>query len=258
MIQPLIPYALAGTIWYQGESNSSAAQQYKTTFPMMIKDWRQRWGQGDFPFYYCQLANIDDYAKVPGDSQWAELREAQTSALALPNTGQAILIDIGEHMHAAVHPTDKVDVGNRLALIALAKTYGKQVSYSGPMFDSMTVEGDKIRLKFKYTDGGLVAKPIPATYQPLSSNPATKPLVRNVPDSQLEGFAICGDDHKWQWANATIDGTDVVVSAAAVPKPIAVRYDWADDPICNLYNGAGLPACPFRTDDFPGISVDKY
>ena len=258
MIQPLIPYALAGTIWYQGESNSGGALQYKTTFPMMINDWRQRWGQGDFPFYFCQLANIDDFQRTPGDDKLAELREAQTSALALPNTGQAILIDIGEHFHAAVHPTDKVDVGNRLALIALAKTYGKQVSYSGPMYDSMTLEGDKIRLKFKGTDGGLVAKPFPATYQSLSSAPDTKPMVRNVPDSQLEGFAVCGDDHKWQWANATIDGTDVVVSSASVPKPVAVRYAWGDDPICNLYNGAGLPACPFRTDDFPGISVEKY
>jgi sialate O-acetylesterase len=258
MINPLIPYALAGTIWYQGESNSGGGLQYRTSFPMMIKDWRQRWGQGDFPFYFCQLANIEDYQRIPGDSKLAELREAQTMTLSLPNTGQAILIDIGESTHAAVHPTDKLDVGNRLALIALAKTYGKQIAYSGPMYDSMAVEGDKIRIKFKFTDGGLVAKPIPATYQPLSSKPDTKPLARNVPDSQLEGFAICGDDHKWTWANASIDGTDVVVSSAQVPKPVAVRYAWADNPLCNLYNGAGLPACPFRTDSFPGISLDKY
>jgi sialate O-acetylesterase len=225
---------------------------------MLIKDWRQRWGEGDFPFYFCQLANIEDYQRTPGDSKWAELREAQTMTLALPNTGQAILIDIGESTHAAVHPTDKVDVGNRLALIALAKTYGKPIPYSGPMYDSMAVEADKIRIKFKFTDGGLVAKPIPATYQPLSSKPDTKPLARNVPDSQLEGFAICGDDHKWTWANASIDGTDVIVSSAQVPKPVAVRYAWAENPLCNLYNGAGLPACPFRTDSFTGISLDKY
>jgi sialate O-acetylesterase len=228
---------------------------------MMIKDWRQRWGQGDFPFYYCQLANIDEYQRTPIDSKWAELREAQTSVLALPNTGQAILIDIGESTHAAVHPTDKLDVGNRLALIALAKTYGKPIAYSGPVFDSMQIVADKVHIKFKHTDGidgGLVAKPIPATYQPLSSKPDTKPMVRNVPDSQLEGFALCGDDHKWVWAQAQIEGNEVVVSSAQVPKPVAVRYAWAENPICNLYNGAGLPTCPFRTDHFPGISVDRY
>lgn len=258
MIHPLIPYSIAGAIWYQGEANAGRAFQYRTAFPLMITDWRKQWGQGDFPFYFCQLANYQAHAPVPKDSAWAELREAQTMTLTLPNTGQAILIDTGDE--SDIHPRNKKDPGERLALHALAKTYGKQIPYSGPMYDSNQIEGDKIRVKFKNTDGGLVAKPLPATYVPRSYEPEkTAPLVRNTPESEVEGFAICGEDHKWVWANAKIDGNDILVSAPSVTKPVAVRYAWADNPFCNLYNGAGLPACPFRTDSFPGVTEkSKY
>jgi sialate O-acetylesterase len=253
MINPVIPYAIQGVIWYQGEGNYNHGYQYRTEFPLLIKDWRAKWGQGDFPFYFCQIANNQQHPKTPGDDVAAELREAQTMTLSVPNTGEAILIDIGEEGN--IHPADKFDVGDRLARIALANAYGKKVVYSGPTYDTMSIEGDKVRLHFKNTDGGLVAKPIPATYQPLSTDPKTEPLVRYAPDGDLEGFAICGDDHKLKWATAKLDGDSVLVWNAEVPKPVAVRYDWAYNPIGNLYNGASLPAGPFRTDDFPPVSL---
>lgn len=258
MIHPIVPYAIAGATWYQGETNAGRAFQYRTTFPTLIEDWRALWAQGNFPFYWCQLANFTPKQNAPGDSNWAELREAQTMTLKLDKTGQAILIDIGEE--ADIHPRNKRTVGDRLALIALAQTYGqKNVVFSGPLYQSMTVEGDKIRLQFKYADGGLVARPVPATYVPRSLTPKEVPLVRNSPQSELEGFAICGEDKQWKWANAKIEQGSVVVSSPEVPKPIAVRYAWQNNPTCNLYNKAGLPAVPFRTDDFPGTTVNtKY
>ncbi len=248
MVLPFIPYRIAGVLWYQGEANGRRAFQYRTAFSNMITDWRKKWGQGDFPFYFCQLPN---YASlIP------EFREAQSTALSLPNTGQAVLIDVGENDN--VHPKDKKDVGERLALIALAKTYGKGGVYSGPIYNSIAIEGDAIRITFKNTDGGLIAKPLPATIVPNSFIPdKTLPLVRNTPESELEGFAICGEDKKWVWANAKISGNTVVVSAASVPHPIAVRYAWANNPICNLYNGAYLPAAPFRTDNFPDVTENS-
>ncbi len=170
-------------------------------------------------------------------------------ALSLPNTAQAVLIDLGESDN--VHFRDKADVADRLARIALARQYGQNLVYSGPTYQSMAVEGNKIRLKFDHTDGGLVAKPLPATYDVSTLLKKTEPLVPNSPGSQLEGFAICGADQKFVWANAQIDGNDVVVSSDQVPQPVAVRYGWAENPTVNLYNGAGLPASPFRTDDFP-------
>jgi len=251
VIHPLIPYAIKGAVWYQGESNATRAVQYRTAFPLMIQDWRAKWNQGDFPFYFCQLVNFMAKAKVPTESAWAELRDAQASALSLPNTGMAVLIDLGEAGN--LHPRNKRDAGERLALIALAKDYGQNVAYSGPTYASSTVGGDHLTIHFTHADGGLVAKPLPATYLLSTLGAAqTLPLVPNSPKSQLEGFQVCGDDHKWQWADAKIapDGT-VAVSSPAVPKPAYVRYAWSDDPTCNLYNGAGLPAAPFRTDDFP-------
>jgi sialate O-acetylesterase len=253
MINPIIPYAIAGVIWYQGEGNYNHGYQYRTEFPALINDWRAKWGQGNFPFYFCQIANNHGHPTVPVDDPAAELREAQTMTLSVPNTGEAILIDIGEENN--IHPADKMDVGDRLARIALANTYGEKVVYSGPVYDSMTIEGDKVRLHFQHAEGGLVVKPLPATYQPLSTDPKTVPVVRNTPDSELEGFAICGDDRQWKWANAKIDGDTVLVWSTDVPKPVAVRYAWAFNPWCNLYNGAGLPAGPFRTDDFPLLSL---
>jgi sialate O-acetylesterase len=247
MIYPLIPYAIKGVIWYQGESNVGRAYQYRTAFPLLIKDWRTRWGQGDFPFLFCQLANMTGKQTMPGEANWAELREAQSLTLSVPNTGQAVLIDVGDANN--VHPQNKADVGARLAAIALSQTYGKSVPFSGPVYQGMKIDGEKIRLAFKQTDGGLIAKPLPATYSVDSANGATAPLVRNN-TGPLEGFAICGADRKWVWAEAKIEGTQVVVSSAQVPAPVAVRYGWANNPTCNLYNGAGFPASPFRTDDF--------
>jgi sialate O-acetylesterase len=185
------------------------------------------------------------------------LREAQSLALKLPNTGQAVTIDIGET--GDIHPRNKKDVGERLALIALAKDYGKAVPFSGPVYDSMKIESGKAILSFLHTEGGLLAKPLPETCIVKSLKNETAPLVRNSPSSQLEGFAICGEDRQWVWADAKIDGNNVIVWSDKVPSPVAVRYAWADNPTCNLTNGAGLPASPFRTDDFPPVTLKgKY
>lgn len=224
MIHPLIPYGIRGAIWYQGESNASRGMEYRTLFPTMITDWRQQWGQGDFPFYFVQLANYQAGADAGFDSPWAELREAQTMTLALPNTGMAVIIDIGDSTD--IHPKNKQDVGLRLALNALAKTYGRDVAYSGPLFREARVEGNAIRLYFDHAEGGLVSK------------------------GELTGFVIAGADRKFTQAQAVIDGETVVVSSPEVPAPVAVRYGWAEDPKCTLYNQAGLPMSPFRTDDW--------
>ncbi len=253
-IAPLIPYALKGVIWYQGEANAHLGFQYRRAFPLMITDWRSQWQQGDFPFYFCQLANFKAKETVPGDSTLAELREAQTRTLSLPHTGQAILIDVGEE--ADIHPRNKKDVGARLARLALARDYGKTgIEDSGPVYESAKIEGSRIRVTF--THGPLVAKPLPATYQLKSTAPESAPLVLNRPDSELQGFAICGEDKKWVWADARIDGLSVLVSSPEVSAPVAVRYAWASNPTCNLTNAEGLPAGPFRTDDFPLASRNK-
>ena len=232
MIKPIVPYAIRGVIWYQGESNAGRAYQYRKLFRTMIRDWRQTWGQGDFPFLFVQLANFRQRKAEPGESDWAELREAQLMALQEPNTAMAVIIDIGEAND--IHPRNKQDVGKRLALAALALAYGKDVVYSGPLYSGYKVEGNKIRLFFKHVDGGLVAK-----------------------GGKLKGFAIAGPDRKFVWAEARIDGDTVVVWSDRVPNPVAVRYGWADNPECTLYNKAGLPASPFRTDDWPGITEGR-
>ncbi|MBC2602609.1 sialate O-acetylesterase [Puniceicoccus vermicola] len=253
-IAPIIPFGIRGVIWYQGESNAGRAYQYRESFPLMIQDWRTRWGLGEFPFYWAQLANYGQKSETPEESNWAELREAQTLALRLPNTGQAILTDLGESRD--IHPRNKQDVGERLAMIALAKDYGRDISYSGPRYQDMKIEEDRIRLTFDDVDGGLVAQEIPDTYVVQSRTDSTASLVRNRPDSELEGFAICGPDREWYWADATIDGNSVIVQSPEVSQPVAVRYNWADNPSGNLYNQAGLPAHPFRTDDFP-LTTEK-
>ncbi len=256
MIAPLAPYAFRGVIWYQGENNVWYADQYRTLFPLLIKDWRARWNQGDFPFYFCQLANYHDHKPDPGNSDYAELREAQAMALSEPNTGMGVCIDLGEA--GDIHFRDKKPAGDRLAAIALANTYGKSVPFAGPTYVSMEIEGGTVRVRFTHTDGGLVAKPLPSEFAPKSSEPDKKaPLVRNVPKSEVEGFAVCGADRVWKWAEAKIDGDAVVVRAESVPNPVAVRYAWSDNPVCNLYNGAGFPAVPFRTDDFPMITAGR-
>lgn len=249
MINPILPYTIEGVIWYQGEGNASRAWQYRTSFPLLIRDWREKMGRENLPFYFCQLANHGAKLSDPATENWAELREAQSLALQLPHTGQAILIDIGEAEN--VHPANKKEVGERLARIALAKTYGKAVPFSGPVMESSAIEGSKIRLRFTHTDGGLVARPLPEKQDLYLADNRTGPLVRNSPGNELEGFAICGKDALWVWAQARIDGNDVVVWSENVPEPTAVRYAWADNPTANLYNGAGFPAGPFRTDDFP-------
>ena len=252
MLVPIIPYAIKGAIWYQGESNVGTGQGdiYPKLLAAMIVDWRKRWEIADLPLYICQLANFQAKPASPSlASLWAEFREGQTKFLDTPQTGQAILIDIGEE--GTVHPRNKKDVGERLARIALARNYGQDVVCSGPVFQSSTVEIDKIRLKFAHAHGGLITKMLPATYQPKSIDPKTVPLVRNSPQSEIEGFVICGDDRKWVWADAKVDGETVLVWSPQVPNPVAVRYAWANNPTCNLYNGTGLPAGPFRTDNFP-------
>lgn len=254
LIHPLVGYAFKGMIWYQGEANVARAWQYRTAFPVLIQDWRKRWNQEHLSFYFCQLANQGSKTQAPGESGWAELREAQTLALSLPNTGQAVLIDVGE---IDIHPSDKQSVGDRLARIALAKDYGRKISSSGPVYKSMKIEGSLIRLEFDNSEGGLEAREMQSTYPQSTLSGTKKPLIRNSPNSQLEGFAICGTDRKWYWANAKIVGESVIVWSDNVSAPIAVRYAWADNPTVNLYNTAGLPAAPFRTDDFPAKTVNK-
>lgn len=243
MILPILPYGIRGAIWYQGESNSGRAYQYRTIFPLMITSWRDQWGQGDFPFYFVQLANFRPRVEEPGDATWAELREAQTMTLALPNTGQAVIIDIGEANN--IHPKNKQDVGKRLALNALAKDYGQDdLVYSSPMFKSMEIDGDKAVITFDHVGEGLFAKNL-------------NPELGTVGPTKVLGFAIAGEDRRFVWADAVIAGKDkIVVSSDAVKAPVAVRYAWADNPEVNLYNSEGLPACPFRTDDWPGITAD--
>ncbi len=233
MIKPLLPYGIKGAIWYQGESNAERAYQYRNLFSSMIKDWRNVWGQGDFPFIFVQLANFMKVIEQPVEHSWAELREAQTMALELPNTGMAVTIDIGDAID--IHPTNKQDVGKRLALNALAKVYEKDIAYSGPMYNSMELEGSKIRLKFSNTNDGL----------------------KIMGNKDLKGFAIAGTDKKFVWAEAKIEGNEVIVWSPEIKNPVAVRYAWASNPICNLYNGADLPASPFRTDDWKGITYGR-
>jgi sialate O-acetylesterase len=232
MVHPLVPYAIKGVIWYQGESNAGRAEQYRKLFPAMIADWRKAWGQGDFPFLFVQLAGYQPRKSEPGESAWAELREAQLMTLTKsPNTGMAVTIDIGDEKD--IHPKNKQDVGKRLALAAEKVGYHKDdVEFSGPIYDSLQVDGDKIRIKFEHAKG-----------------------LKTSDGSPPKSFAIAGEDKKFVWAEAKIDGPYVVVSAKDVEKPVAVRYAWADTPDVNLYNGADLPASPFRTDDWKLITA---
>ncbi len=231
MIAPFVPYAIKGAIWYQGESNAGRAYQYRTLFPLMINDWRNKWGY-DFPFYFVQLANFMQTQLQPAESAWAELREAQLQTLRLKNTGMATTIDIGDADD--IHPKNKQDVGKRLALQAREKTYAQEITGSGPIFESYTVENGRIRIYFQSNKSKLVTK-----------------------GNELKGFSIAGPDKQFYWANARIEGDEVVVSSPNVPFPTAVRYAWADNPNCNLFNEAGLPASPFRTDDWAGITVNS-
>ncbi|HUS81099.1 MAG TPA: sialate O-acetylesterase, partial [Armatimonadota bacterium] len=240
MINPIVGLAIKGAIWYQGESNAGGGYLYRTLLPAMIEDWRGRWGQGDFPFLIVQLANFTRIVEQPAEAPWADVRESQLlTALNVPNCGLAVTIDVGEALD--IHPRNKQAVGDRLALWALGTTYGEDIVYSGPIYTSMEVEGTKIRLHFDHVGGGL-----------------TTMATENAPDpGKLVGFQIAGEDRQWVWADASIDGDTVLVGSDAVPAPVAVRYAWAANPICNLFNAEGLPASPFRTDDWQLVTQPK-
>ncbi len=226
MLFPLLNYTIKGVIWYQGESNVKDPLEYQKLFPALIADWRQKWNEGNFPFLYVQLHNFMQAQEQPSESGWAALREAQLKTLSVPNTGMAVAIDVGEWND--LHPLNKGDVGKRLALAAEKIAYGdKIVVYSGPIYQSVKIDGNKIVISFTNIGSGLIAKG----------------------GGELKYFAIAGADKKFVWANAKIEGNKVVVSSDAVSNPVAVRYAWADNPEgANLYNKEGLPASPFRTD----------
>lgn len=230
MINPIIPYGIKGFLWYQGEANAGDAYNYRKLFPMLIADWRQRWQQGNLPFLFVQLANFMKTKPLPSESEWAELREAQTLTQSLPNTGMASIIDIGEAND--IHPKNKQEVGRRLALIADKLVYNKNCIASGPTYKSFKTEGNYIRISFENAGKGLAAKN----------------------GAEITGFAIAGADKQFCWAKARIEGNEVVVYSDSVPAPVAVRYAWADNPDCNFINSEGLPAVPFRTDDWKGIT----
>ncbi len=234
VLKPVIGYGIRGTVWYQGESNAGRAYQYRHLFPLMIQSWRDEWKQGDFPFYFVQLADYRDESADPQESGWAELREAQTMTLAaLPNTGQAVITDLGEAHD--IHPKDKQNVAKRLARWALAKDYGIQIPCRSPEFKSSEVKGNKIIVTMDHVGGGLdtfdVREPV--------------------------GLAVAGEDKVFKWAQGKIIGNDKIeVWSADVANPVAVRYAWADNPVCNLQSREGLPVTPFRSDDWPGVTID--
>jgi sialate O-acetylesterase len=242
MIAPVIPYGIQGAIWYQGESNAGRADQYRSLFADMIRNWRHDWKQGDFTFLLVQLAPWDKNKKrsleliteKPGDSDWAELREAQWLATKnLPKVGMAVITDVGDKDD--IHPAKKEPAGVRLALAARGIAYREKIEYSGPIFKKMRVKGDQAILSFDHADSGLEAE-----------------------GGELKGFSICGPDKQFVWAKAEIQGGDtVVVSSPQVKEAVAVRYGWSDFPVVNLRNKSGLPASPFRTDDFPMVTARK-
>ena len=233
MIAPLRLVALKGIIWYQGESNANRAEQYRTLFPALIADWRAQWGT-PLPFLFVQLANYQAAKAEPAESEWAELREAQAGALALPGTGMATAIDVGDA--ADIHPHNKQAVGYRLALVARRMAYGeKKLVTSGPTYADMVVTGASVRLTFTSVGGGLVAK-------------------NGLP---FQGFAVAGADRVFHWATARLAGDKVLVESPQVLAPVAVRYDWADNPAGNLTNKEDLPAVPFRTDTWPGLTAGR-
>jgi sialate O-acetylesterase len=227
MLKPVAPLAIRGVIWYQGEANFLRAYQYRTLLPAMIGDWRKLFGQSDFPFYVVSLPAFMQRRDLPGDDAWAELREAQAlTARNAQNCGLAVTVDTGDADN--IHPKDKKIVGERLAFCALAKEYGKKIVYAGPTFKSAEHIPGALKLHFDHTDGGLVVK-----------------------GDKLGEFSIAGKDREWHWADARIEGDAIIVSSPEVPEPVAARYAWQANPAATLYNGAGLPAVPFRTDNWP-------
>ncbi|TWR24824.1 9-O-acetylesterase [Mucilaginibacter pallidiroseus] len=232
MIAPILPFNIKGVIWYQGESNADRAEEYKTLFPLLINDWRAKFNNPDMPFYFVQIANYNCNDQPPV-ANWPELRGAQTDALKLPYTGMAVTIDIGEAGN--IHPRNKQDVGLRLALIALAKNYNQPAEFSGPMLSSQKIVGNKVELRFAHSQGGLI----------------------NRNSSDVKGFFIAGKDKKFYPAMATVKGQNVTVSSLAVANPVSVRYNWQNTPEGALYNKDGLPAVPFKIDNWDDIRLDK-
>jgi sialate O-acetylesterase len=234
MLAPIAPMAIKGAIWYQGESNAQRAYQYRKLLPAMIADWRKLFGQGDFPFYIVGLPAYMHHKDNPGDDSWAEFREAQAMvAKSVPDSCLATTVDTGNPDN--IHPIDKLQVGERLAFCALANSYGQKIPYSGPTLASVeNMAGGAMKIHFDHTDGGLVVK-------------GDKP----------GEFSVAGADRKWYWADARIEGDTIIVSSPSVPNPLAVRYAWQSFPTATMYNGAGLPAVPFRTDDWPGVTFGK-
>jgi sialate O-acetylesterase len=231
MIHPLMPFSIRGAIWYQGESNAAYALCYTELLTAMISDWRSKWGSGDFPFLIVQLTSYMPRLAEPADSTWAEVRAAQIAvAKNVPNVWTTSIIDLGDEKD--IHPINKQDVGKRLALVAEAKVYDRDVAWSGPTFRSMSVEGNRIRIQFDHSEG-----------------------LKSADGGKVTGFAIAEKDGPFVWADAEVDGDTVVIRADSVQNPAEARYAWANNPECNLINAAGLPASPFRTDDRPGITT---
>jgi sialate O-acetylesterase len=232
VLKPTIGYGIRGVIWYQGESNAERAYQYRDLFPLMIKSWREEWGQGDFSFYWVQLADFLAETPEPKESSWAELREAQSMTLKLPKSGEAVIIDLGEGKD--IHPKNKQDVANRLVRWALARDYGVKIPFQSPTYKAMEKQGNKVVLRFDHAGKGLVPFDV----------------------KEPRGFAIAGGDHKFVRATAKIvSPATVEVWSDSVSEPVAVRYAWADNPVCNVYSAEGLPLTPFRTDDWPGVTA---
>ena len=230
MIQPVAPLSIRGAIWYQGEANFQRAHQYRTLLPTMIGDWRKVFQQGDFPFYVVSLPKFMAHRDSPGDDAWAELREAQSlTAATVKNSALAVTVDTGEADN--IHPAEKQIVGERLAFCALANEYGNKISFAGPTFVSATPISGALKLQFTNTDGGLAVK-----------------------GDKLEEFSVAGKDHQWHWADAKIEGDAIIVSSKLVSEPVVARYAWQANPNATLFNGTGLPAAPFRTDDWPGVT----
>jgi sialate O-acetylesterase len=244
MIHPLVRFPIKGALWYQGEANGSEGETYYDKMRALVGSWRKQWGQGDFPFYFVQLASFQGVTEDPaGGDGWANLREAQTKSLAIPNTGMAVITDtVPLAQSGNIHPLNKYDVGLRLALWALGRDYGqKQLEVSGPLFKSLKIEGGKARLEFDHTGSGLM----------IGKKEGRDPALETKQE-KLKRFALAGADRKWFWADAVIDHNTVTVASPEVKEPVAVRYAYQMNPDgANLYNREGLPASPFRTDAFP-------
>ncbi|MBP6687868.1 MAG: sialate O-acetylesterase, partial [Lacibacter sp.] len=225
MVSPVIQYNIKGILWYQGESNAGKPQEYGALLTALINDWRTKWNNTSLPFLYAQLPGYMDYNYLPSESGWATLRQQQLQTLAVPNTAMAVTIDLGEWND--IHPDNKKDVGIRLALAARKLAYKEELVYSGPLFQSAQIDGNKIIISFQHTGSGLITND----------------------GEELSDFAIAGADKKFVWAKAKIENNKVIVWSDEVKEPMYVRYAWADNPVnANLYNKEGLPASPFRTD----------